>query len=404
MKGINWRLRMLSVCLFVVVSAYALIGCGKEIVHHKGKTPDNLANYDTFVIEGDSVKQSYYWTNRYSNIAATGEGYYFIANDKLMYMDSASKNVKVVCEDNVPKGTNLAYADGKLYQFQYNAAKKAAFIVNLPVDGTNDWKHVCQVDVGDEALMGGMRMIVKDDYFYVYNNIKNGTAENVALTRYSVDGKEKKNIAEFDGKMMAITVAKSYGNKLFYIVEQDVTAKESGRVTMQGDGVYVYDFVKEETMRILSGNVKDFGVDVETNTIYYYVSGEGLYKKSLEKKGNKDAKKLYNATEETYESYISYDGKYLYVNNEEYLTINRAYLMGEDVSACTVVLNLDGNVINTIPAEECTAEYGDDKYYFVTMKAIASKPGGIYLIEKAKIATATDDDYELVVEYEKTEG
>lgn len=399
--------RILTVLLCLLV----LTGCKHKEKELTGYTPDNLSGNNTFVIQKDNYAAQPYWSMYNRAITKAEDGYYKImANHSVGYIDTEKWEWNRLCSDpacvcrnplpeeeekelrkqgkeiprckSVVDCTNmLCYDKGMLYSFQGDEDTGLVYLISITTDGTGTVKRLCSVGAYDEDLTyGGWRMIIKDDYFYVYNWACLPGENDIEVVRYSKDGKQKKVIARFRGNNIRFTSVKSYGNKLFIIAEWFV--RDDKGYSTHNDGIYVYDYDTGETSRILNTNVKDFAVNEEENLIYYYLEGDGLYSKPLDKKGGEEVKKLYNATDETYYCQLSYDGKYIYLNNENCMVLGNipwsAY--------CTLVMKTDGTIVNRIPAGNYDTFFGDSEYFFMNVDYAEYKEnGGFSVLDKSKI-------------------
>lgn len=403
-----------SISLLIIFSIL-LSGCKKEnqVI---GYTIDNLGNNDTFVIEKDGYADQPYWNYFYRRITKAEKGYYFLDYFELEYID---ENMKVhrLCSDplcicrnplseeerkemkkngiKIPSckaafssSNMIYYHNGLLYSFECDEETNMVYLISISTDGWGTIKRICEICPNDDDYYGTMRMVIHDDNIYVYNLVIGIGDDEKTITRYSLDGKEKKVIARFKGYMVHISSVKSYGSKLFYIIEE--MTDENNPTKTHTEGVYVYDYNTEETVRILTKNVNDFAVDEENNLIYYYITGDGLYKKPLDKKGTEGAVKLYNSTDETYCCEISYDGKYVYLNNAKFLARSLSKTW-----SYTLVLDTDGVIVNQIN-ESDSAIFGDEKYTFINKpyKQAGDNPDNdIKYIEKSQIPTAKYEDF-----------
>ena len=78
--------------------------------------------------------------------------------------------------------------------------------------------------------------------------------------------------------------------------------------------------LEKKTENISSGDITDYTVDEVSQTLYYYVFNNGLYKRKL---SDSKAERIYKMVEnETNICQLSFDGKYLYMSNEQYSVYN----------------------------------------------------------------------------------
>lgn len=75
---------------------------------------------------------------------------------------------------------------------------------------------------------------------------------------------------------------------------------------------FAYDYATKKTENISSGDITDYTVDEVSQTLYYYVFNDGLYKRKL---SDSKAERIYKMVEnETNICQLSFDGKYLYMS------------------------------------------------------------------------------------------
>ena len=400
----------------IVIFSLLLSGCKKES-KDTGYTIDNLGTNDTFVIEKDGYADQPYWNYMNRPFAKAENGYYFLDTFYLKYIDKETMKVHRLCSDplcicrnplsieeekemkkngiEIPKckadfrsSNMIYYHNGLLYSFECDEETNMVYLISISIDGLGTIKRICEVCPNDNDYYGAMRMIIHGNNMYVYDWTEAMENGEKTITRYSLDGKDKKVIARFKGSLVHFTSVKSYGSKLFYIVEERTDKNDLTK--MCSEGVYVYDYNTEETVRILTKNVNDFAVDEENNLIYYYITGDGLYKKPLDKKGTEGSIKLCNATDETYFCDLSYDGTYLYMNNEKF-----AWRSLSKLWPYTLVLDADGTIINKIN-EINFPIFGDETYTFINnaYQQVGDNPDNdIKYIEKSQVPTATYDDF-----------
>lgn len=424
-----------SISIFIILSIF-LSGCKKEnkdVVY----TIDNLGNNDTFVIEKDGYADQPYWNYISKDISkgvTAGEsGYYAVIEFTLGYINGDTLEWNTLCSNpdcvcrnplsqeeekrlkregkELPKcnyydvcSNGICYSDGYIYTFDCDEEAGKVYLTSITADGSGVIKRLCEVGAYDSKSYGGMRVFSHGDYLYVYDWIESVDGEEKTITQYSKNGEKSKVIARFKGEGIHFTNVKSYGNKLFYIVEKIERSEKKDAAPINGikvynyelttDGVYVYDYETGETVRILEKNVNDFAVNEENNEIYYYVTGKGLYSKSLEIKGTDDAKLIYTANDETQFCEVSYDGKYIYLNNES--CIMRNMLMRSNPK--NIVLNPNGMVVNEILANKGYGTYfGDSKYLFVDYDSISISEeygkSGLCALDKSKIENAKIEDF-----------
>ena len=191
---------------------------------------------------------------------------------------------------------------------------------------------------------------------------------------------------------------KGYRGNLFFVYAHSQMQMNPYINKTTSDGLFCYNMKNDEVIKVVDAQVCDFAIDDTNNILYYYVIGEGLYRYSF---NSQETKKIYTADDLTTMCMLSYDGKYIYMDNVRH----RAFtVMGtDDTERYVYVLDSDGRMINTIRVTEYGpfVDYGDNKYLllagsnndkdkFADGKRYFHRMDAIHYIDKSSIQTATE--------------
>ena len=264
----------------------------------------------------EDVKAQPYWNIYNQKITASEDGYYFLKKD---------------FENG---GTYLRYIDANTMETIY--------VCN---------KAECKHDgIGCNAYFDNSYITTNIYYYknYIYV-LKNDESDgNVYLVKITADGNSRQ-------KMFSL------GTK------------------MSGKGVYSYNTKTKETNKVIDDKVTDFTVNIEKNTIFYYVANKGLYKKEFDKN---EVKKIFNYSDkENNYAQLSSDKQYIYINNEFY----RNMILTKSAKTYTWVIDYDGNQINKIETPGIYSTYFGDK-----RNTFCIHDGDVQYISKSRINSDTE--------------
>ncbi len=387
--------------IIVAVSGIVVVVLAVFLFIRKNKVSDTMPTMYAQVtgLESTQDNSQSYWSARGHNFARGENGYYFLntMGNSLMFFDEQTKEyfpvcAKPECTHNsmdcnayLGKGQYLLqsiyYYKGNIYLFKINNGN--ANLTQISADGSSR-KDLCDVMPTDGG--SSMYMVFNNDMAYIYDcwgNKASGTESTEKIRRVSLKDGNVDTVYEYTGTNCAIDNAKGFGNKLFFLVNEGVKDEKTGVTVMTTKGLYTLDYATGDVTLVTDGDIYDYYVNTDTQELYYYISGSGLYREKL---GENNRELIYTATDETGYCRMSYDGKYIYLDNNEWAwNKNISY---EQIKC--FVLKTDGTVVNTIPCPNfLSIYYGDDKYMF------ANKPGdgamnGLVYIDKSNIETVQE--------------
>jgi len=388
----NKRFLILAVLL---ISALIMIsGCGNSKKMDEDGDDDLVSNSVNCISLGTSVEgaddSQSYW-NIFNNNFARGEnGYYYLDSESnhIMYFDAKTQKTKLLCNKEgcnhdtsscdsyigICQESSIWYYKGYLYILKYTETNLMLERVNtdgsvkedlFEVGGAYDKKHI-------------YNLVFNDDCVYIYDRFGDYmTATEASIRKRSLDGKQDEIIFSQTGKNIMVEAAKSYGDKLFFIVEN--VPNEDKQSVAQSLGLYEYDYNTKQVKNILDKNICDYTIDVEDELIYYYVMDDGLYEWDI---ASDKTTKIYDGAGNT-SCKVSNDGNYLYMN------------FVQDKMTYMLVMNLEGQQLNKIETGTANTNsytnnntfFGDEQYMFFS-SGVGAKTQFKY-IEKTDGATET---------------
>lgn len=365
--------KVLALMLLLVnlLAAIMLCGCSKQ-----RETTVSSGNYDINQLNfsGESDDNQSYWNIISHNFAKGANGYYYLANTKdtnyLYYIDDSDMTCVPLCgkaqcdhHNNNCDANFIGYNNSvwcyQNYLYLIKNENGKEILVRVNPDGTN---RTNLFEIGNKSdLQEGYGLTFCEDSVFIYNrtgNILLNDESDVILRKRTLDGKQDYNIYVDNTKDTVIDSIKSYEDKVFFIVETTSKDEDSGLFVTKSKGVYCYDNNTNTVGNVLDDNICDYAIDTSNNIIYYYVIGEGLYQYEIKKKS---IHKIFDAELESQQCQVSYDGNYLYLNNEKWMVYARINSKDDYIW----VLDNEGKILNQIKTPGVYSSFfGDKKYLF----------------------------------------
>lgn len=388
--------------LLAAVAAILLLGISVAVfirLHNTAEETQKMDYTHLTDMQADTDDSQSYWSTNGHNFAKAEGGYYFLNEtaNSLMFFDSETKEyipvcAKPECEHNnsscdayLASGSHLIgsvyYYKGYIYLFKLVNGKAA--LEQITSDGSS--RRVIAEVIPNNGT-SSLYMAFHAGYAYIYDHsghLHLDEEYTESIIEVCLETGELKNVYEITGVNMAIDNAKSFGDKLFFVVEQSCKNEETGITALKGQGLFAYDYNTHEVYCINKSDIYDYFMDIENNALYYYINGEGLYKADID---TMDSRLIYAATDQMDMCQVSYDGKYLYLNNLRwcgYKNVSRKY------GSC-IVLDTNGEIVNEIPCSGFLhIYYGDSEYMFALRPGEGAMNGLVY-IEKSSIETIKD--------------
>lgn len=232
-----------------------------------------------------------------------------------------------------------------------------AILEQVSADGSGARKSLFTIGVADESYP--YNLVFHENYVYIYCRLGNYAKEDeseVSIRKISLDGKTDEKIFAVTGKGIVLENLKSYGNKLFFLNSSYNYNNEESKTAVSSNGLYIYDYNTKSIEKIIDKDVCDFTIDVQNSILFYYVSGEGIYKYNI---NTSETNLIYASTYDTYSSQLSYDGKYLYMSNRRWQSMAH----DQNIKCFIWVMDSDGNIINKIDTSN-RVYFGDENYMF----------------------------------------
>jgi VCBS repeat-containing protein len=239
----------------------------------------------------------------------------------------------------------------------------------------------------------GTNLVFHDNAVYVYNiNEHLGSSETYTetITRYLLDGKEKAVVVQYTGTSSAIMQAKCFGNQLTFLVSEVQKQTADGKILLSQEykGLYVYRTDTGVAGKVIDEPVSGYCVDEKNSILYYFVKGKGLYSYDC---NTKERKMLLEAEADNQMPELSFDGTYIYMDNSTWVSL--AKRSGQEFEKKCIVLDKEGNVVNTIPCDRVSRIYfGDSQYIFANISQMISDDikSSYGYINKSDITSASE--------------
>lgn len=325
----------------------------------------------------DTSDSQSYWTPGAHNFAKGEGGYYYTVMNNmemyLMFFDVTTHSSIPVCGKadclhnssscNAYLSTEYLssayYYDGHVYMIKRNNGM--GVLTRISADGSIREEVA---ELFPNAGVTSIALVFHADYVYAYDHLGHTgstTEATEVIKKISLKNKTTEVIYEHTGVGDCISGAKSFGDKLFFNVFNYQLDKTTLHQTINSQ-LYAYDYNTGNTETVSDDRVCDYFVDVDSNVIYYFVMGEGLYKCSLDEK---NPSLIFPVSETMVFCTLSYDGKYLYLSNGGMGSVSDA---GSKIDKIIYVVDTAGNIINTIKCDKNTFFYfGDSNYMFASM-------------------------------------
>ena len=122
-----------------------------------------------------------------------------------------------------------------------------------------------------------IRAVFQGEYAFIYDG--SGLADEQETTKsiieVSLTSGDKKIVYEVTGKGISITNVKCFGDKIFFTVREADSISDKA-ISVHSRGLFSYSCSNDEIEEVSGQNINDYYV--VDGTMYYFVTGEGLYK------------------------------------------------------------------------------------------------------------------------------
>ena len=403
----RWKIVAAVVPVVVIVLIVAVF-----VLRSNQQAGIRMIKSDINLEAGEDAYQSC-WAVGSHNFARAENGYYFMADNgkSLMYFDASTKDVIPVCakpdckhddydcNSYLGKGEyqlfSVYYYNGYVYVLKNNMGN--AQLVQISEDGATR-KGICDVLPTEDA--GSLDVVFHDNKAYIYDHCGNfvdadaNKESEVTIKEVDINNGSVRTVYSVTAMNAGFFNARSYGDKLLFLMQMSRDKLGQGDSTieklMETQGLYAYDYASGETELIMEGNICDYSIDETNKIIYYFESGKGLYKQSLNN-GSK-GELIYKAEKDCMKCNMSYDGRYIYLDNTDWA----ASSTGGKGMSCRVI-DTDGNLVNRIDNPwngYGDIYFGDDRYMFSNFFDYGEDGSGagtmFWYIPKDEVSTATE--------------
>ena len=338
----------------------------------------DISSDETGVFEGfsnteyNSEADYQYFFCDSTQVQLVGNGYFLRYGDKLYYLSKDTMQLMPVCSQiNCEHNTKdcdayvnsvsvLRYYDGYLYYVDRTGAisENVNTLCRKSLDGSQTEK-ICDLIAENNVCV----TVLGIHRGYVFYNVREGE-DKCVLYRVDLDKKKLEKVYSYKAVFADLYRFIGYGDGVLFgrscALNKDYSA-------FKYDLCY-YDYKKNKVYVVLENSGGDYAV--ADGIIYYYADG-GVYSYDVET----DTKELFYAIDEPV--YLSYDGKYLYLDNgwaEFFGFIEKSEIQ-------VYIVDMEGNLIDAVSANEYYSTYGDMDYMFQTTLT------GIEFFDKSKIGT-----------------
>lgn len=214
-----------------------------------------------------------YWGATSHNIARGEAGYYYMNLNYIMYFDEETKTSFPLCGkaecSHKDENCNAFLSVGKyilhtIYYYRnylYIQAHHngAIYLERVNADGSGRLE-ICQLAVSEDEST--TKLVFHDDSVYVFESghCNSNTENTEVVKKISLDGNTNEKIFEYTATNARITLGRSYGDKLFFIVEA-VKIDENKEMRIESMGLFSYDYTTGESGKVIDDNVSDYSID-----------------------------------------------------------------------------------------------------------------------------------------------
>ena len=363
---------MKRIIFAVLVCAVLLSGCTKT-------TDSESLKKEVVPIEGftnteynPETDNQYYFSENSDSVAVDG-GYYINYAGFLYFFDKKSKENHPVCSNlscdhktencdaYLGDASYLQYYEGYLYYVIYDYDNKDAILYRKSLDGSVVEKisKILRADIIPNII------IHRGYAYFAWDSKNDSTLYRIKLEKDAV----REKLFVYDEKFYpGIFRMKGYGDGVMFEASHDLNDDYTGAVF----NLYYYDS-NENAVKLVK---EDIGGEytVADRMIYYYKRG-GVYQYDISTK----TESMFYPIEEMVG--ISYDDRYLYLDNINAMNMNQI----SEKEHRVYVVDTNGQLIDTIPMPEYSCFYGDKDFIFQDI------PIGYQVLDKTQLGTGKQE-------------
>ncbi len=267
------------------------------------------------------------------------------------HVDESGYHVLETCDAYVGSviPRSIVYYNGYVYVLKYDPESYNVTLVKISADGS---VHEDLMVVGQAPDQGSYYQYVflNDDIAVMaYTPPSNSVEERtVSLEKIDLDKKEKTAVYTYTDEGASLGFLKVMGQDVFFT-----------KVTVLND-YYAYQLMKwnatdGQVQTVLDKSIGPYTIAAD-GKLFYYMPRKGLYRYDL---NTREDKLVRECDENTMYVWLAYDGTYVYLDN-----FNNRFYYDEQSEYNLYVCDLDGNTVNTIPADFGYMELSDQDYLF----------------------------------------
>lgn len=349
------------ICVFLMLTS----GCGKAA--------DTVRLGEIYGGDLDE-SQSYFSPDTRAQVAKGENGYYYMDSygKYIKYYDIASDDEIVLCSKAECSHDNRecnAYLGGE-YLYQVYFYKGYLYLLNISKGNIELVR--CKADGSGREALGelcessdyNVSVVFLNDYVYFskrQSEISDSERE-ICIYRMSLDKREVETVYTYNGVNSAFMKLRGYGSNLYFTIMS--IEEENGKFSRSGKGLLCYNSESGAVNKVIDESIYDYCIDTDKGYIYYYVYGEGLYRAN-----DKIKEKVFEATDQTGFCDLSYDGRFVYMENSSWSTFSPAFMKNDmDITEYIWIFD-DGEEFKTI---DVSGEHilsiinGDSQYFFAS--------------------------------------
>ena len=239
--------------------------------------------------------------------------------------------------------------NGYVYVLEYDSNTFNVTLVKISADGS---VHERLMVVGQAAINGSFyKYVFADDHTIYMTNTEHMSEEHIAsLDRIDLTNREMTSVYSYTGESANISYLKYLDGNVFFMQTQKV--EEGIYYTYQ---LMRYNVSSGETISLVEDGIQSYTLG-DDGLLFYYVAMEGLYRCNLQ---TMEPELIRECDEETMYAHLACDGTYVYLEN-----LYNRLLYDADSEDKMFVCDLNGNLVNAIPALLIEREVCDEDYMF----------------------------------------
>ena len=247
---------------------------------------------------------------------------------------------------------SVSYYDGYVYFLKYDEVSYDVTLARVSQDGSvhEDLFVVGQDENGgshfDYLIDGKYLYLVHDDpdIIRLWQDGVQGLSIN--LEKIDLTTGERTVVYTNTGDMARIGNLKLVGDRLYFLQY----SKEIIEGGVDSYHLMCYNTTTGETEMVMEDEVYSYTI-VGEDTIYYNIPTDGVYRYQI---STGERSLVRKADEESGYLFMAYDGKYLYLDNDNSYAIDKFFGDGEGCELKIFVCTLEGELVQVIP--ECKGQ------------------------------------------------